>query len=229
MIIKTITMILLTLGCFIIAKKLQLKYNHPMLNPALISSIMIVSVLLILGFNYTDYMTGGSWIHQFLDCSVVSLAFPLYKYRKLIVANFKIIISSVLTGIMVNFIVIYAALYVMGYPSSTIVTVLPRSMTAAVGIEVSHQMGGTDTITVMLIIATGLIGSILGNFYISKARFKSDLAKGLTYGNASHAFGTAKALETNLQAGAFSTIGMILTAVLSAILLPFLYLMMTYI
>ena len=102
-------------------------------------------------------------------------------------------------------------------------------MTAAVGIEVSHQMGGTDTITVMLIIATGLIGSILGNFYINKARFKSDLAKGLTYGNASHAFGTAKALETNLEAGAFSTIGMILTAVLSAILLPFLYLMMTHI
>lgn len=229
MIIKTITMIFLTLACFIIAKKLQLKYKHPLLNPALISSIMIVSVLFILGFNYKDYMEGGSWIHQFLDCSVVSLAYPLYKYRKLIVANFKVIIFSVLTGIMVNFIVIYSVLYVMGYPSSTIVTILPRSMTAAVGIEVSHQMGGTDTLTVMFIIATGLIGSILGNFYISKARFKSDLAKGLTYGNASHAFGTAKALETNIEAGAFSTIGMILTAVLSAIMLPVMYLITTYI
>lgn len=130
---------------------------------------------------------------------------------------------------MVNFVLIYGVLYIMGYPSSTIVTILPRSMTAAVGIEVSHQMGGTDTITVMFIIATGLIGSILGNFYISKAKFKSDLAKGLTYGNASHAFGTAKALESNIEAGAFSTIGMILTAVLSAIMLPVLYLMTTYI
>ena len=75
----------------------------------------------------------------------------------------------------------------------------------------------------------GLELPILGNFYISKAKFKSDLAKGLTYGNASHAFGTAKALESNIEAGAFSTIGMILTAVLSAIMLPVLYLMTTYI
>lgn len=229
MIIQSLLMVLLTLACFIIAKKLQIKYKHPFLNPALIASIMIVTILLVLGMNYKDYMVGGSWIHQFLDCSVVSLAYPLYKYRKLIVANFKIIISSVLAGIMVNFVLIYGVLYIMGYPSSTIVTILPRSMTAAVGIEVSHQMGGTDTITVMFIIATGLIGSILGNFYISKAKFKSDLAKGLTYGNASHAFGTAKALESNIEAGAFSTIGMILTAVLSAIMLPVLYLMTTYI
>ena len=117
-------------------------------------------------------MVGGTWIHNFLDCSVVSLAYPLYKFRKLILANFKVIITSVMTGIMMNFIVIYGALYIMGYPSQTIVTVLPRSMTAAVGIEVSEQMGGTDTITVMFIIATGLIGSILGNFFITKDVFK---------------------------------------------------------
>ncbi|WP_323703786.1 LrgB family protein [Mammaliicoccus sp. Dog046] len=229
MIIKTIAMIVLTIVSFIVAKKLQIKYKHPLLNPALIASLFIIGILLLIGDDYNDYMAGGSWIHRFLDCSVVSLAYPLYKYRKMIVANFKIIFSSVLTGIVVNFVVIYGALFLLGYPSSTIVTILPRSMTAAVGIEVSHQMGGVDTLTVMFIIATGLIGSILGNFYITKAKFKSDLAKGLTYGNASHAFGTAKALETNIEAGAFSTIGMILTAVISAIMLPILYLITTHI
>ena len=229
MIIQAIGMIVLTLITYIAAKKLQVKYKHPLLNPALIASIIIIFVLLIFGLNYTDYMVGGTWIHNFLDCSVVSLAYPLYKFRKLILANFKVIITSVITGIMMNFIVIYGALYIMGYPSQTIVTVLPRSMTAAVGIEVSEQMGGTDTITVMFIIATGLIGSILGNFFITKGRFQSDLAKGMTYGNASHAFGTAKALEANFEAGAFSTIGMILTAVISSVILPLMYLITTYI
>ena len=229
MIIQAIGMIVLTLITYIAAKKLQVKYKHPLLNPALIASIVIIFVLLIFGLNYTYYMVGGTWIHNFLDCSVVSLAYPLYKFRKLILANFKVIITSVMTGIMMNFIVIYGALYIMGYPSQTIVTVLPRSMTAAVGIEVSEQMGGTDTITVMFIIATGLIGSILGNFFITKGRFQSDLAKGMTYGNASHAFGTAKALEANFEAGAFSTIGMILTAVISSVILPLMYLITTYI
>ena len=101
---------------------------------------------------------------------------------------------------------------------------LPRSITAAVGIEVSHQLGGIDTITVMFIITTGLIGSILGAYLLRLGRFRSSIAKGMTYGNASHAFGTAQALDIDSETGAYSSIGMILTAVLSSIVLPILIL-----
>lgn len=224
MFLKGFLMIALTLAMFIGAKKLQLKYRTPFLNPALISSIGIIIVLLLFKEDYQDYMTGGKWINYLLNCTVVCLAFPLYQNRHKILQNASIIFSSVLTAVMLNFIFVYSILKILGYSKEVIATMLPRSMTAAVGIEVSHQLGGIDTITVMFIVTTGLIGSILGSYLLRLGRFKTSIAKGLTYGNASHAFGTAQALEIDLESGAFSSIGMILTAVLSSIILPILIL-----
>lgn len=130
-----------------------------------------------------------------------------------------------LTGVVLNFVLVFTTLKIFGYSKDTIVTLLPRSITAAVGIEVSQELGGTDTITVLFIITTGLIGSILGSMLLRMGGFKSSIARGLTYGNASHAFGTAKALELDIESGAFSSIGMILTAVISSVLIPVLILL----
>ena len=129
-----------------------------------------------------------------------------------------------LTGVVLNFVLVFTTLKIFGYSKDTIVTLLPRSITA-VGIEVSQELGGTDTITVLFIITTGLIGSILGSMLLRMGGFKSSIARGLTYGNASHAFGTAKALELDIESGAFSSIGMILTAVISSVLIPVLILL----
>lgn len=224
LILKTIFMIVLTVIMYIGAKKLQQRYKSPFLNPALISSIGIIIVLLLSNEGYQDYMVGGQWINYLLNCTVVCLAFPLYQNRQKIMAHLKIIVSSVLAAVLLNFIFVYSILKLFGYSKEVIVTMLPRSMTAAVGIEVSHQLGGIDTITIMFIVATGLIGSIVGSYLLRFGRFETSIAKGLTYGNASHAFGTAKALEMDLESGAFSSIGMILTAVMSSVLLPILIL-----
>lgn len=224
MILQAALMIGLTLIMFIGAKKVQKKYNSPFLNPALISSIGIVVVLLLFNVDYNGYMIGGKWINYLLNCTVVCLAFPLYQNRHKILEHSAIIFSSVFAAVMLNFIFVYTILKAFGYSKEVIATMLPRSMTAAVGIEVSHQLGGVDTITVMFIVATGLIGSIVGSYLLKLGRFKTSIARGLTYGNASHAFGTARALEIDLESGAFSSIGMILTAVLSSILLPILIL-----
>ncbi|MCG7339017.1 LrgB family protein [Staphylococcus sp. ACRSN] len=224
LILKAIFMIVLTVIMYIGAKKLQQRYKSPFLNPALISSIGIIIVLLLSNRGYQDYMVGGQWINYLLNCTVVCLAFPLYQNRQKIMAHLKIIFSSVLAAVLLNFILVYSVLKIFGYSKEVIVTMLPRSMTAAVGIEVSHQLGGIDTITVMFIVATGLIGSIVGSYLLRFGRFETSIAKGLTYGNASHAFGTAKALEMDIESGAFSSIGMILTAVMSSVLLPLLIL-----
>ncbi|MCY1037621.1 LrgB family protein [Staphylococcus nepalensis] len=220
--LKAIIMIVLTVCMYVGAKKLQFKYRSPFLNPALVSSIGIIIVLLIFNIDYQQYMIGGKWIHYLLNCTVVALAYPLYQNRHKILANGKIIFSSVIAAVILNFVFVYAILKTFGYSKEVIVTMLPRSITAAVGIQVSHQMGGVDAIAVLFIIATGLIGSILGAYLIKFGRFKTSIAKGLTFGNASHAFGTAQALDIDLEAGAFSSIGMILTALLSSIVLPIL-------
>ncbi|MBL0376224.1 MULTISPECIES: LrgB family protein [Staphylococcus] len=220
--LKALLMILLTVCMYVGAKKLQFQYRSPFLNPALISSIGIIVVLLLFNLDYQQYMVGGKWIHQLLNCTVVTLAYPLYQNRHKILANGKTIFSSVITAVILNFAFVYVILKMFGYSKEVIVTMLPRSITAAVGIQVSHQMGGVDAIAVLFIVATGLIGSILGSYLIKFGRFKTSIAKGLTFGNASHAFGTAQALDIDLEAGAFSSIGMILTALLSSIVLPIL-------
>ena len=205
-----------------IGAKITVSISEPILNPALISSIGIIIVLMLFNLDYQQYMVGGKWIHQLLNCTVVTLAFPLYQNRHKILANGKIIFSSVITAVILNFAFVYVILKMFGYSKEVIVTMLPRSITAAVGIQVSHQMGGVDAIAVLFIVATGLIGSILGAYLIKFGRFRTSIAKGLTFGNASHAFGTAQALDIDLEAGAFSSIGMILTALLSSIVLPIL-------
>lgn len=175
--VQALLMILLTVVLYYFAKRLQQKYPNPFLNPALIASLGIIFVLLIFGISYNGYMKGGSWINHILNATVVCLAYPLYKNREKIKDNVSIIFASVLTGVMLNFMLVFLTLKAFGYSKDVIVTLLPRSITAAVGIEVSH------------------------------------------------AFGTAKALEMDIESGAFSSIGMILTAVISSVLIPVLILL----
>lgn len=224
-ILQAAVMIIITIMVYVISKKLQDKYKNPFLNPALIASIIIIAILLMFDISYKGYMKGGEWINHILNATVVCLAYPLYQNRHKIKKYLFVIFTSVLTGVILNFMLVYVTLKIFGYSKETIVTMLPRSITAAVGIEVSNELGGTDTMTVLFIIATGLIGSILGSMLLRMGGFKSSIARGLTYGNASHAFGTAKALELDIESGAFSSIGMILTAVISSILIPILILL----
>lgn len=220
MIIKTISMIVLTLLMYLLSIFIQKKSKIAMLHPALVSSIAIICVLLILNYDYDDYMVGGQWIYDFLNCTVVCLAYPLYLYRDMIVKHFRIILTSVLVGILTNIVLVFTTLKILGYSKEMTASLLPRSITAAVGIQVSEQIGGVDTLTVLFIMLTGLIGSMLGHYLVRLADFQTSIAKGLTFGNASHAIGTAKILETDIESAAFSSIGMILTALLSSVILP---------
>ncbi len=220
MMIKTISMIVLTLLMYLLAIFIQKKLKIAILHPALVSSIAIICVLLILGYDYDDYMVGGHWIYDFLNCTVVCLAYPLYLYRDMIVKHFRVILTSVLVGILTNIVLVFTTLKILGYSKEIIASLLPRSITAAVGIQVSEQIGGVDTLTVLFIMLTGLIGSMLGHYLVRLANFQTSIAKGLTFGNASHAIGTAKILETDIESAAFSSIGMILTALLSSVILP---------
>ncbi|AVP36264.1 LrgB family protein [Staphylococcus felis] len=220
--VQAIVMIALTMIIFCLARMVYLKFKSPFLNPALITAIGVIVILLLFHQDYHAYMVGGKWINHLLSCTVVCLAYPLYVNRQKILRHFQTIFTSVITAVILNFSLIFFSLKLLGYSREDIVTLLPRSITAAVGIQVSHQLGGEDTLTSMFIIATGILGSILGAILIKMTNFQSSIARGMTFGNASHAFGTARALEMDIESGAFSSIGMILTAVISSIMLPLL-------
>ena len=122
-----------------------------------------------------------------------------------------------MVGVILNFVLVFTSLNLLGYDEETIVTIYLRSITAAVGMK--YRKNWVVQIR-LVIITTGLIGSMMGSMLLKVGNFKASIARGLTYGNASHAFGTAKALEHDNESGAYSSIGMILTAVISSILIP---------
>lgn len=213
-------MIVLTLTMYYLAKQLQQRYPSPFLNPAIVAAVSIIVILQLFHISYQTYMAGGKWINDLLSCTVVCLAYPLYLNSSKIMKNASTIFFSVFTAIILNFSLIFFSLKMLGYSKEDIATLLPRSVTAAVGLQISKQIGGNDTITILFIIATGIIGSTLGTYLLQITHFKSSIAKGMIFGNSSHAFGTAKALEMDVESGAYSSIAMILTALLSSILLP---------
>jgi len=218
--IKSVIMILITVLMFFAAKKIQQKWHTPLLNPAVIAGIGIICILQLFHISYHTYMLGGQWINYLLSCTVVSLAYPLYLHTDKIIKNAPTIFISVFTAILLNFMLIFGTLKLLGYERDEIATLLPRSVTAAVGLQISKQLGGDDTITILFILATGIIGSMLGSYLLEKSNFQSSIAKGMTFGNSSHAFGTARALEIDEESGAYSSVAMILTAILSSVSLP---------
>ena len=98
-------------------------------EPALVGSVGVIIVLLLTHQNYHDYMTGGKWINHLLNATVVCLAYPLYKNRHKIIENLSIIFSSVMVGVILNFVLVFTSLNLLGYDEETIVTILPRSIT----------------------------------------------------------------------------------------------------
>lgn len=216
-----VSMILLTVGIFFVAKKLYIKFKNPLLNPTLITTIIVIILLLFLNTSYDTYMIGGKWIHELLGPTVVALALPLYKYKSLLAKYFQPIMFSILLAIIINILSVYIFLSILGYPKEMILTAFSKSITTAVAIQISSQVGGISSLTAVYVMIAGFTGAILGPFLIKLCKFENDIARGMAFGNASHAIGTTKAFEYNLETGSVSSAGMILSAIFSSILIPF--------
>ncbi|WHZ04184.1 LrgB family protein [Neobacillus sp. YX16] len=215
-----ICMVLLTICLFFLAKKLYLKYPTPLFNPSLFVSFIIIMILLLFNIPYETYMIGGEWINHLLGSTVVTLAFPLYKYKKLIVKYFRVIFTSILVGVIVNFISVFIFLNLLGYSKEIMFSFFPKSVTTPVAIQIADLTAAVPSLTVVAVMVTGFSGMIIGPYIIKICRFQSDLAKGMALGNAAHVIGTSRAFEYSLEIGSISSAGMILSAIISSILIP---------
>ncbi|PAE41228.1 LrgB family protein [Bacillus sp. 7884-1] len=215
-----ICMVLLTICLFFLVKKLYLKYPTPLFNPSLFVSFIIIMILLLFNIPYETYMIGGEWINHLLGSTVVTLAYPLYKYKKLIVKYFRVIFTSILVGVMVNFISLFIFLNLLGYSKEIMFSFFPKSVTTPVAIQIAELTAAVPSLTVVAVMVTGFSGMIIGPYIIKTCKFQSDLAKGMALGNAAHVIGTSRAFEYSLEIGSISSAGMILSAIISSILIP---------
>lgn len=198
---------------------LKKKLKNPVFNPLLIAIIFIVAVLLLLGIDYDSYNEGAKYISYLLTPATVCLAVPLYEQLTLLKKNWRAIIAGIASGVIASLGSVFLLALVFGLTHEEYVTLLPKSITTAIGMELSREMGGIVTISVAVIVVTGIFGNVMAESVCKLFRIKEPVAKGIAIGTASHAVGTAKAMEMGHEEGAMSSLAIAVAGILTAVLI----------
>ena len=207
----------LSLVSYHIGMMIKKKVKVAIANPLLIAVLIIVTVLLAMGIDYDTYYGGAKYISFFLTPATVSLAIPLYRRIELIKKYPKVVFGGIASGVLTAMISIFLMSLAFGLTHEQYVTLLPKSITNAIGIGVSEKMGGISTITVVAISITGILGNIVAEAACRIFGITEPMARGLAIGTASHAMGTAKAMEMGEVEGAMSSLSIVVAGIMTVI------------
>lgn len=180
------------------------KWKKAIFNPLLISIVVVMLVLKVLRVPYESYNMSAKYLSYLLTPSTICLAVPLYEQIDILKQNAKAIICGILMGALTSMGSVLGLSAAFGLSHAEYVTMLPKSITTAIGMGVSEELGGIVTITVAVIIVTGILGNVLADLVCKLVRIQEPVARGIGIGSASHAIGTAKAMEMGEIEGAMS-------------------------
>ena len=209
-----VTVSLIGYGAGIMLKK---KFKYAFLNPLLISIIFVIGVVLLCGVDYESYENSAQYLSYLLTPATVCLAVPLYQQMTLLKKNLAAVACGILAGVLASLGSVLLLAFLFGLEHDVYVTLLPKSITTAIGMGVSEELGGLVTITVAVIIVTGVIGNVIGEAVCKLFRIYEPIAKGLALGTSAHAIGTAKALEMGEVEGAMSGLSIAVSGLLTVI------------
>ena len=209
-----VTVSLIGYGAGIMLKK---KFKYAFLNPLLISIIFVIGVVMLCGVDYESYENSAQYLGYLLTPATVCLAVPLYQQMTLLKKNLAAVACGILAGVLASLGSVLLLAFLFGLEHDVYVTLLPKSITTAIGMGVSEELGGLVTITVAVIIVTGVIGNVIGEAVCKLFRIYESIAKGLALGTSSHAIGTAKALEMGEVEGAMSSLAIAVAGLLTVI------------
>ena len=208
----SLSLITYMLGCFV---KSRLKLA--IFNPLLISILVTILILWACHVDYEVYNEGAKYLSWFLTPATVCLAIPLYEQIALLKKNFKAVMLGILSGVITSLFTVFILSLIMGLSHGEYVTLLPKSITTAIGMGVSEELGGYVTITVAVIVITGVLGNMLAEPVCRIFHITEPIAKGVAIGSSSHAIGTAKAMELGEIEGAMSSLSIAVAGVLTVI------------
>ena len=212
----------LTFGTYQLGVWCQKKTRSPLCNPLLIATVLSIAVLLLTKFDLAVYQSSSAWITWLLTPATVSLAVPLYTQLKAFKNDLKAILIGIAAGTAASlgFIGIFCAL--IGLDRALTVSLLPKSITTAIGLVLSEQNGGIPALTSAVIIITGILGNLIGSFLCKLLRITNPIAQGVGFGTAAHVIGTSRATELDPLAGAVSSLSLVVAGILTALVFPFL-------
>lgn len=223
---NNIVITLLALGgtilAYFIAKWLYQRFYTPLLLPVFVATLLIVIVLIIFDVSYDTYMIGGDWIHMFLGPAVVALAYPLYQHRMILQQLALPMLAGTFIGAIVGVVSGGLMAKLAGFDEELIYSMVPKSVTTPVAMDISQSLNGIAPLSVVFVMIAGIAGAMFYQKIFQLFRLTSSVGRGVGLGSASHAIGTAKALESSELEGSISTVAMILSAVFVSLTTPFL-------
>ncbi len=193
------------------------KWKLPVLNPLLISIALVTGFLLLFRVDYNAYSSSAGYLSYLLTPATVSLAIPLHQQLELLKKHARAIFAGILAGVITSLLSILALAYLFHLSHEEYVTLLPKSITTAIGMGVSEELGGYSVITTAVIIITGVFGNMTADLLCRIFRIRHPVAKGIAIGTAAHAIGTAKAMELGKVEGAMSSLAIVITGLCTVV------------
>lgn len=209
--------VFISLTAYFVGIWLKRRFHIGFLNPLLIAIIITIAVLLILHVDYDTYNAGAKYISYLLTPATVCLAVPLYEQFELLKQNWKAVLAGIFSGVVTSLCCILACAVLFHLDHATYVTFLPKSITTAIGMGVSEELGGYVSITVASIIITGILGNLIAEMVCKVFHIHNPIARGVAIGTASHAIGTTKAMELGEVEGAMSSLSIVVAGVLTVV------------
>ena len=211
----------LTFGVYFLAKHAQQKTGWAWLNPILVSILVLISFLKVTGISYDTYAVSGSKIDFWLKPAVVALGVPLYRQIAAIRKQILPLVVSQVVGCITGIISVVLIAKMLGASRPVILSLVPKSVTTPIAMEVTRTLGGIPSLTAAIVVAVGILGAIVGFRVLHFGHITHPDSQGLSIGTASHAVGTSAAMERGEQQGVFASLGLILNGVLTAVFSSF--------
>ena len=216
-----IILLAITFGIYYVARQIQNWTGWVVLNPILITIAALIALLQLTGISYETYEQGGQYIDFWLKPAIVALGVPLYQHLGQIRRQLLPILMSQLVGCLVGLVSVTLIASALGASHEVIVSLAPKSVTTPIAMEVCKTSGGIPSLTAAIVVIVGLFGAVFGFKILEVWRVRDPFSQGISMGTAAHAVGTSRAMEKGETYGAYSSLGLILNGVLTALLTPF--------
>ena len=207
--------VFVTLAAYFVGLKVKEKTGLAIMNPLLIAIVLVMLLLRGLDIDYAAYNQSARLVSSLLTPATVCLAVPLYEQLQLLKRHKAAILTGVISGVLTSLVCVLVLAVLFGLDHAAYVTLLPKSITTAIGMGVSEQLGGHVSITVAVIIITGVIGNMIAESVCRAFHITEPIARGVAIGTASHAIGTTRAMELGEVEGAMSSLSIVVAGVLT--------------
>lgn len=209
-----VTLVLVT---FTFGQFLHKKTNFFLFSPLIISSAIIIAFITIFKIDYSVFEKSTTVLSYMLTPATVCLAVPLYEQLQTLKNNWKAILLGILSGVLANAFCIFGLCLIFKMGHTEYVSLLPKSITTAIGIALAEELHGIVPITIVMIVITGNLGNLFAPIMMKLFNIKEPVAQGIAIGTASHVMGTAKAMELGQVQGAMSSLSVAVTGLLTVI------------